>query len=176
MTDHIEQLLAFGRMGLETGYYEQARDYFEQVLELDPSNREAMRGLARANEILSRREAAAAEPTWGELVEPQRTAAPVRSVPETRPETWQTSPVAGFTGMSRLDDREDSMESKANGDFEWLALQLKNVSIKIWIVVWVKMGVALFVLMAVLALIAFVASLVLAKIDISIPEVLSDFL
>jgi len=57
MTDDIEQLLAFGRIGLQTGYYEQARDYFEQALTLDPSNREAMRGLARVNEILSRREA-----------------------------------------------------------------------------------------------------------------------
>jgi tetratricopeptide (TPR) repeat protein len=62
MTDDIEQLLAFGRIGLETGYYEQARDYFEQVFALDPSNREAMRGLARVNEILGRREALAAEP------------------------------------------------------------------------------------------------------------------
>jgi tetratricopeptide (TPR) repeat protein len=176
MTDHIEQLLAFGHMGLETGYYEQARDYFEQVLELDPSNREAMKGLARANEILSRRKAAAAEPTWGELVEPQRTATPVRSIPETRPEMWQKSPVPGFREESRFDERRNSMESKADDDFEWLGLQLKSVSIRTWIVVWVKMGVALIIVMAVLALIAFLFSLVLAKIDISIPEVLSDLL
>ncbi len=70
MTDGIEQLLAFGRIGLETGYYEQARDYFEQVLALDSSNREAMKGLARVNEILSRKEAAAFEVIQGEPVEP----------------------------------------------------------------------------------------------------------
>jgi tetratricopeptide (TPR) repeat protein len=176
MTDHIEQLLAFGRMGLETGYYEQARDYFEQVLELNPSNREAMRGLARANEILSRRKAAAAEPSWAEQVQPQRTATPLRRSPETGPEWQQTSPLPGFREESRFDERRNNMESKANDNREWLGLQLKNVSIKTWIVVWVKMGVALVIVMAVLALIAFVLSLVLAKIDISIPEVLSDFL
>jgi tetratricopeptide (TPR) repeat protein len=176
MTEPIEQLLAFGRMGLETGYYEQARDYFEQVLEIDPSNREALKGLARANEILSRRKDAAAEPTWAELVEPQRTATPLRRSPETGPEWQQRAPVPGFREESRFDERRNNMESKANDDFEWLGLQLKNVSIRTWIVVWVKMGVALIVLMAVLALIAFVLSLVLAKIDISIPEVLSDFL
>jgi hypothetical protein len=70
MTDDIEQLLAFGRIGLETGYYEQARGYFEQVLALDPSNREAMKGLARVNEILSRREAPGVEVIQGEPVEP----------------------------------------------------------------------------------------------------------
>ncbi len=53
--DDIERLLDYGRMGLETGQYEQAREDFEQVLTLDPSNREAMKGLARVNEILSRR-------------------------------------------------------------------------------------------------------------------------
>jgi tetratricopeptide (TPR) repeat protein len=55
MTDDIEELLAYARIGLETGYYEQAREYFKQALELDATNREAMKGLARANEILSRR-------------------------------------------------------------------------------------------------------------------------
>ena len=176
MTDHIEQLLAFGQMGLETGYYEQARDYFEQVLELDPSNREALKGLAEAKDMLSRRKDAAAEPSWAELVEPQRTAAPVRSVPETRPEWQQRAPVPEFMEESRFDERGNSMEFEANDNLEWLGLQLKNVSIRTWIVVWVKMGVALIIVVAVLALIAFVLSLVLARIDISIPEVLSDFL
>ena len=176
MADDIGQLLAFGRMGLETGYYEQARGYFEQVLALDPSNREAMKGLARANEILSRRKAAADEPTWGELVEPQRTAAPVRSIPETRPEWQQRAPIPGFTGMSRLDERGKNMESKSNDDLEWLSLQLKHVSIGTWIVVLVKMGMAYIVLIAVLVLIAFVSSLILAKIGISLMEVLGNFL
>jgi tetratricopeptide (TPR) repeat protein len=176
MTDNIEQLLAFGRMGLETGYYEQARGYFEQVLALDPSNREAMKGLARANEILSRRKAAAAEPTWSGPVEPQRRTTPVQSIPERRPEEWQRSPIPGFREMSKLDERRNSMESKANSDLEWLSLQLRHVSIGTWIVVLVKMGVAYIVLIAVLAFIAFVSSLVLAKIGISLMEVLSNFL
>jgi len=54
MTDNIEKLLAFGQMALEQGWYDKAREYFEQALALDASNREAMKGLARANEILSR--------------------------------------------------------------------------------------------------------------------------
>jgi hypothetical protein len=55
MENRIEELLAYGRMGLETGQYKQAREDFGKVLELDASNREAMKGLARVNEILSRR-------------------------------------------------------------------------------------------------------------------------
>ena len=46
MTDDIERLLDYGRMGLETGQYEQAREDFKKALALDPSNREAMKGLA----------------------------------------------------------------------------------------------------------------------------------
>ena len=170
MTDDIEQLLAFGRMGLETGYYEQARDYFEQVLVLDPSNREAMKGRARANEMLSRREAAAVEPARVEPVEPRRRAAPAPGISEQRPEARQRPPVPAFREKPRHDERRNSMES--NDDFEWLSLQLRHVSIGTWIVVLVKMGVAYLVLMAILALIAFGSSLVLAKIGISILEVL----
>jgi len=88
MAEEIEQLLAFGRMGLETGQYEQAREDFEKVLALDPSNREAMKGLARANEILSRKEALAAEPT--------------RRIPEKRTEGPRRSPVQWFRETSRL--------------------------------------------------------------------------
>jgi hypothetical protein len=164
MTDDIEQLLAFARMGLETGYYEQARDYFEQVLVLDPSNREAMRGRARANEMLSRKRTAAVEPTWVEPVEPRRGAARAPSISEQRP------PVPAFRDKSRLDERRNGMES--DDDLEWLSLQLKHVPVKTWIIVLAKMGVAYIVLMAVLALIAFVSSLVLAKIGISVLEVL----
>jgi hypothetical protein len=170
MTDDIEQLLAFARIGLETGYYEQARDYFEQVLVLDPSNREAMRGRARANEMLSRKKAAAVEPMQVEPVKPHRRAPPAPSISEQRPEARQRPPVPAFREKSRLDERRNSMES--NDDLEWLSLQLKHVSIRTWIIVLAKMGVAYIVLMAVLALIAFVSSLVLAKIGISILEVL----
>jgi len=68
MTDDIERLLGYGRMGLEAGQYEQAREDFEKVLALDPSNREAMKGLARVNEILNRR--TSLEPVEIHLTEP----------------------------------------------------------------------------------------------------------
>lgn len=48
----LDKLLNFGKMAFEQGWYDQARDYFEQALYLDASNREAMKGLARVNEIL----------------------------------------------------------------------------------------------------------------------------
>ena len=72
MTEDIERLLDYGRMGLETGQYEQAREDFEKVLALDPSNREAMKGLARVNETLSRKEAAAVKPIQHKPVKPPR--------------------------------------------------------------------------------------------------------
>lgn len=57
MKNRIRELLAFGQIGLETGYYEQARGYFEQVLALDPSNQEAIDSLERIDEILRRKRA-----------------------------------------------------------------------------------------------------------------------
>jgi len=72
MTEEIERLLELGRMDLEAGYAEYARQYFDHVLELDPSNREAMKGLARVNEILSRRETVPVEPPPGMAVEPKQ--------------------------------------------------------------------------------------------------------
>ena len=170
MTDDIEQLLAFGRMGLETGYYERARDNFEQVLALDPSNREAMKGLARANEILSRREDV--ELARQEPVKPPPTVEPQPTVSEKRTQDWWGAPVQGSKEQSRLDNRGDSMEFKADENLEWLSLQLKHVPIKTWIIVFAKMGVAYMFLMTVLAAIAFVSSLVLAKIGVSILEML----
>ena len=51
----VDKLITFGQMALEQGWYDQARDYFEQTLALDTSNREAMKGLARVYERLSHR-------------------------------------------------------------------------------------------------------------------------
>jgi len=68
----VDKLISFGQMAFEQGWYDQARDYFEQALELAPSNREAMKGLARANEILSRRRATPVEPKRPEPVKPLR--------------------------------------------------------------------------------------------------------
>ena len=64
------------------------------------------------------------------------------------------------------------MEFKADENLEWLSLQLKHVPIKTWIIVFAKMGVAYMFLMSILAFIVFVSSLVLAKIGVSILEVL----
>ena len=57
--DEIERLLELGHKDLEAGYPEYARQYFEKVLALDSANREAIDALARIDEILSRRVAAA---------------------------------------------------------------------------------------------------------------------
>jgi hypothetical protein len=62
----VDKLITFGQMALEQGWYDQAREYFEQALGLDASNREAMKGLARVNEILSRKAAMAVEPMEAE--------------------------------------------------------------------------------------------------------------
>jgi len=59
----VDKLISFGQMALEQGWRDKAREYFEQAMALDPSNREAMKGLARANEILSRSRPAPVEPT-----------------------------------------------------------------------------------------------------------------
>jgi hypothetical protein len=174
MIEEIEQLLAFGRMGLETGYYEQARDSFEQVLALDPSNREAMKGFARANEMLSRREAV--EPGREEPARPTYTAEPQRTVPGMSTQEWPRSPVEESQERSRVHKREDSMESKADESLQWLSLQLRHVPIKTWIIVLAKIGVAVMCWLFILAVIKFVYSLILAQIDISIAEVWSDFL
>jgi len=174
MTNDIERLLAFGHMGLETGYYEQARDSFEQVLALEPSNHEAVKGLAQANEMLSRREDV--QPVRREPARPTYTAEPQRTIPGAGMQEWQRSPLPGGQGQYRLDDREGDMESKADETFEWLSSQLKHVPIKTWIIVFVKMGVAAMFLTSILVITAFVCSLILSKIDISIAEVLGDFL
>jgi restriction system protein len=62
----LDKLITFGQMALEQGWYDKARDYFEQALALDADNREAMKRLARVNEILSRKEAMAVEPMEAE--------------------------------------------------------------------------------------------------------------
>ncbi len=63
---NVEKLITFGKMALEQGWYDKAREHFEQALALDADNREAMKGLARANEILSRKAAMPVEPMEAE--------------------------------------------------------------------------------------------------------------
>ncbi len=74
MPDEIEKLLALGRMDLEAGYPEYAREYFEKVLVLDATNQEAIDGLAQVDEILSRRRAAVVTPAGDEQAELPRKA------------------------------------------------------------------------------------------------------
>jgi uncharacterized protein HemY len=38
---NLDKLITFGQMALEQGWYEQAREYFDQALALDADNREA---------------------------------------------------------------------------------------------------------------------------------------
>jgi hypothetical protein len=54
-SDDVDKLISFGQLALEQGWYDKARGYFEQALALDASSQEALKGLARVNEILSRR-------------------------------------------------------------------------------------------------------------------------
>jgi len=54
MAGEIERLLALGRMDLEAGYPEYARQYFEKVLALDAANQEAREALVKIEAILSR--------------------------------------------------------------------------------------------------------------------------
>jgi hypothetical protein len=78
----VDKLITFGQMALEQGWYEQAREYFQQALALAPSNREAMKGFARVNEILSRREATAVEPVQAESIETLPKIEQKRSIPK----------------------------------------------------------------------------------------------
>jgi len=63
--EQVDKVITFGQMALEQGWYDQAREHFERALALDASNREAMKGLARANEVLRRR--ASLEPMKSEV-------------------------------------------------------------------------------------------------------------
>jgi len=100
--EEVDRLLTFGQMALEQGWHDQARDYFEQVLALDASNREATKGLAQVNEILSRREATAAEPIQGEPVEPPHKVVRKRRVPEKETKEQERLPVQWFKRQLRL--------------------------------------------------------------------------
>jgi hypothetical protein len=75
----VDKLITFGQMALEQGWYEQACEYFEQALALDASNREAMKGLARINEILSRREAIVPTKPEVPVAKPAQPARPQRA-------------------------------------------------------------------------------------------------
>lgn len=83
--EQVDKLIDFGNMALEQGWYDQAREHFEQALELDASNREAMKGLARVNEITNRWKPTPIEPIRAEPVEPLRKVSIEPIKPEVEP-------------------------------------------------------------------------------------------
>jgi hypothetical protein len=76
--EQVDKLITFGKMALEQGWYDQAREYFEQALALDASNREAMKGLARVNEILSRSRPSVVQKTQARRVVPAESVKSIR--------------------------------------------------------------------------------------------------
>jgi hypothetical protein len=64
----LDKLIDFGQMALEQGWYDQARQYFQQALELDAANLEAKKGLHQIDALLERRRASA-EPVEAHPVE-----------------------------------------------------------------------------------------------------------
>ena len=198
MAEDAERLLAFGRMGLETGYYDQARDSFERVLAMDPSSREAIEGLGRANEMLRRMAAARLasrydpapraesaarveagppsdlvdqyEPARQEPARPPPRVEPQATVPEWESREWGETSGLGFQAQEAEHGSEgDRVEirDEENRDYEWLSIQLKHVPITTWTIVLAKVGVAAAFLGSILAIIQFVISMVLEKIDLS---------
>lgn len=57
----VDKLTTFGKMALEQGWYDQARECFQQALTLDTTNEDAAKGLALADKILVRKEILAAK-------------------------------------------------------------------------------------------------------------------
>ena len=94
--EQVDKLIDFGQMALEQGWYDQARDYFEQALAFDASNPEAVKRLATANEMLDRLEVAAVEPIQAEPVEP-----PHREEVETLLRAGQVDLKAGYPEHAR---------------------------------------------------------------------------
>jgi tetratricopeptide (TPR) repeat protein len=51
----VDKLITFGQMALEQGWYDKAREYFQQALELNPASFEAKKGLHQIDRMLERR-------------------------------------------------------------------------------------------------------------------------
>jgi hypothetical protein len=98
----VDKLITFGQMALEQGWYSKAREYFEQALAVDASNREAMKGLARANEILSRSMPTPVEPIRVPPVAPARKVERKPIIPAKKYEVQVGSPIPWFRRQSRL--------------------------------------------------------------------------
>jgi hypothetical protein len=100
--EQVDKLITFGQMALEQGWYDQAREYFEQALDLDASSREALKGLARVNEILSRRMPTPVEPIRVQPVTPARKVERKPITPAKKYKVQMGSPIPWFKGQSRL--------------------------------------------------------------------------
>jgi len=57
--EQVDKLISFGQMALEQGWYDKAREYFQQALELNPASFEAKKGLNQIERMLERRKAVA---------------------------------------------------------------------------------------------------------------------
>ncbi len=98
----VDKLITFGHMALEQGWYNQARRYFEQALDLAPSSQEALKGLVQVNEVLSRRMPTPVEPTRVQPVAPPRKVERKQTTPAKKYEVQAGSPIQWFKRQSRL--------------------------------------------------------------------------
>jgi hypothetical protein len=98
----VDKLIIFGEMALEQGWYDQARECFEQALDLAPSSQEALEGLIQVNEVLSRRMMPTpVEPIEVQPVAPQREVERKRSIPEQKRAVRAGSSMRWFQGQPR---------------------------------------------------------------------------
>ncbi len=97
----VDKLISFGQMALEQGWYDQAREHFERALDLDASSQEALKGLVRVNEILSRRMPTPAEPIGDQPVAPPREVEGKRIIPENKRDVQTGSLIRWFREQPR---------------------------------------------------------------------------
>jgi len=97
----VDKLLSFGQMALEQGWCDQAREYFERVLDLDVANQEALKGLVRVNEILSRKMPTPVEPIAVQSATPPRQVERRRSISQKKREVPAGSLIQWFGEQPR---------------------------------------------------------------------------
>lgn len=95
------KLTNFGQIALEQGWYEQAREYFEQALDLDPASREALEGLVRVNEVLSHGMETPIEPIMLQPVAPPREVERKRNISDKKHKVQIGSSMPWFQGQPR---------------------------------------------------------------------------
>jgi hypothetical protein len=99
----VDKLITYGQMALEQGWYDQAREYFEQALDLDASSQEALKGLVQVNEVLSRRMIPMpVEPAEVQPVTPPRKVERKQTTPAKKYEVQAGSPIQWYKRQSKL--------------------------------------------------------------------------